>query len=203
MARVTRSRLLRLPAGRLFALVGGLWFAGALLSSVVAGLPLAAASLPDDLATALALLAALLRAAGRILAVVWLVRVATRLPGAPRAGAVNLPIAAGYLAAYSLAVCVLPVCLARGLPGAAAARYLSVNAVRFGIFAVASYVLLAYKAAVSLEVAEGYDRQTALGRWGDWLGFLVFVVGVWPLQPRVRAAARRRDDVALEDHLVG
>ena len=202
MALASRSRLLRLPAGRLFAVVAGPWLAGVLLSGLALGLPLAGTALPDGLTTATLLTAAVLRASGRILLVLYLARVATGLPGRAPDNAANLSIAGGYLAAYSLAVCVLPVSLARDLPGAAAARYLSANAMQFGVFALASYVLLTYKAAVSLEVSEGYERQTAAGRLGDWLGFTIWVVGVWALQPRVRAAAGREEEVALEDHLL-
>lgn len=207
MAVGARSSLLQLPAGRLFALAVGPWVAGVLVSGIAFGLPLATGALPRDLTVALALTAATLRAVGRIVAVVWLVRVATGLPAVsdPRLrvdNATNLSIASGFLAAYSLAACVLPVCVAWDLPGASAARYFAANGLQFGIFALASYVLLAYKAVVRLESAEGDYARGQLRRWGDLLGFLAFVIGVWWLQPRVRAAASRETAVPIEDHLV-
>ena len=198
--------LLHLSAARLFVLIVGLWSVGTLVSALVATLAVAGWPIPGPLVPALLVLAALARAAARIIVVLWLARIATGLVRERRRGrlddATNLSIASGYLAAHSLAVCVLPVLARFDLPGAGAAGYVAANAMQFGVFALASYVLLAYKAAVRLEVAEGYDATSVASRWRDWLGFLVFAVGLWWLQPRVRAAVGRGQEVAIEDHLV-
>ncbi len=69
-------------------------------------------------------------------------------------------------------------------------------------FALASYVLLTYKAAVALESAESKTAPKSGKRWKNWLMFLLQPIGLWKLQPRIRAALLLQPGVALEDHLI-
>ena len=72
----------------------------------------------------------------------------------------------------------------------------------FGLFVLASYVLITYRAALALELREGYERTTIASRWGDWLLFIVQPIGVWKLQPRIRRLVTDRPATDLTDHLI-
>ena len=68
------------------------------------------------------------------------------------------------------------------------------------LYACASFVLLSYKAAVSLEEAEGQHAMRR--RFGNWLAFVLFPAGLWWLQPRINRALRVERGYAIEEHLI-
>lgn len=72
---------------------------------------------------------------------------------------------------------------------------------QFTWFAFASMVLLAYKAAVSLESAEGIKKLGSDQKWTNAILFLFQPIGVWWLQPRIQKAALKSDELGIEDHL--
>lgn len=72
---------------------------------------------------------------------------------------------------------------------------------QFTWFALASLVLLAYKAALSLEGAEGNKKLEAKQKWINVSLFLLLPIGAWWLQPRIQKAALKSDELGIEDHL--
>lgn len=184
--------LARLPRGALFALTGGLVATGALLAfggrggwGTLLGVPL--------------------RNLGTGVAVLWMAATAHRL--GTRRGFDNrftLVVATGYLVLSLLygGVEAWLGLLSWPRPAALAALFGAGKAAAG--FWVASYVMLTYKAAAALEGAEGARVLPAARKLLNWLGFALFPVGVWSLQPRVRAALRApyRPERRLEDHLV-
>jgi len=193
------SGLLTIPRLRLFVLTGFAYFVG--LGVIMAGFLASLSSWP--FANTLITLGAITRLLGACCTVGWLVATIIELNVRGRRGidgVVSLWLAAGYLVAFELYSAY--VVLRYSLFGEVWQGIMWSN--QYIIFALASLILLTYKAAVALEVREGYDKTTRGSRWLDWLLFFFSPVGLWILQPRIRAASSRANPaVALEDHLVG
>ena len=72
-----------------------------------------------------------------------------------------------------------------------------------GLFAIASYATLTYKATLALEHRRPHVRPSVARRFGNWLAFAVYPIGLWWVQPAIREALTAQPEQRpLEDHLL-